>query len=139
MQSASKSGLNWKQSEHQQSLTHKVSDTPDRDRIEQSDNPFETERAILLSYQNTPDPETMDRMRQNVNHLTSEEKELLKQSEEAVRTSSSKAGLDSLNQWKFIGMETLATQRAAKRDFNIQKDFENANAMSNDHDMGMER
>ena len=111
----------------------------DRDRVEQSDNPFETERAILLSYQNTPEPEAMDRMRQNVNHLTSEEKELLEQSEEAVRTSSTKAGLDSLSQWKFIGMETLATQRVAKRDFDIQRDFENAKAMTNDHDMGMER
>lgn len=111
----------------------------DRDRVEQSEHPLEEEQAILLSYQNTPDAESLARMKQNINHLTSEEKELLEQSEEAVRTRSEKPGLDSKTQWEFIGLETLAMREAGSRDFNIQKDFENAKAMSNDLDMGMER
>ena len=111
----------------------------DRSRVEQSETPLEEEQAIILSYQNTPDAESLARMKQNANHLTSEEKELLEQSEEAVKTRSEKPGLDSKTQWEFIGFESLVMRNADKKDFNIQKDFENARAMSNDHDMGMER
>ena len=110
----------------------------DRGRVEHSETPLEEEQAILLSYQNTPNPESMARMKQDIN-LTSEEKELMEQSEEATKTPFEKSGLDSKTKWEFIGLETLAMREAGNKGFNIQKDFENAKAMSNDHDMGMER
>ena len=110
----------------------------DRDRVEKSETPLEEEQAILLSYKNTPDPQSMARMKQNINHLTTEEKELLEQSEEATKTPFKKDGLDSKTQWEFIGFETLAVKGAENRNLNIQKDFENAQSMTNDHDMGME-
>ena len=111
----------------------------DRDRVEKSETPLEEEQAVLHAYENLPDPELMARLRQKMGHLTSEEKELMVQSEEAVKTPYRKDGLDSKTQWEFIGFESLVMRDAEKRDFNIQKDFENAQAMSNDHDMGMER
>ena len=111
----------------------------DRDRVEKSENPLEEEQAVLHSYENLPDPELMVRLRQKMSHLTSEEKELMEQSEIAAKTPFKKDGLDSKTQWEFIGFESLVMQGAEKRDFNIQKDFENAQTMSNDHDMGMER
>jgi len=111
----------------------------DRGRVEESSIALEEEQAILLSYQNTPDEKAMAQMKQNINHLSSEEKELLEQSEEAAKTPFEKSGLDSKTKWEFIGLETLAMREAAVKDFNIQKDFENAQSMSNDHDMGMER
>ena len=95
--------------------------------------------AILYSYQNLPDPELMARLRHKMSHLTNEEKELMEQLEEATKTPFNKSGMDSKIQWEFIGFETLSMRDANKRDFNIQKDFENAQSMSNDHDMGMER
>jgi hypothetical protein len=111
----------------------------DRGRVEQSEIPLEEEQAIVLSYQNTPDAESMARMKQNITHLTSEEKELMEQSEEATKTPFEKSGLDSKSKWEFIGLETLAMREAGNNGSNIQKDFENAQTMSNDHDMGMER
>jgi hypothetical protein len=110
----------------------------DRYRVEQSETPLEEEQAVLHAYENLPDPEIMARLRQKMSHLTSEEKELMEQSEEAVKTPFKKDGLDSKTQWEFIGFESLTMKNAEKRDFNIQKDFENAQSMSNDHDMGME-
>ena len=111
----------------------------DRDRVEKSETPLEDEHAILYSYENSVDPELMARLRQKMSHLTAEEKELMEQSEEAVKTPFKKDGLDSKTQWEFIGFESLVRQNVGKRDLNIQKDFENAQAISNDHDMGMER
>ncbi|MBL1294529.1 MAG: hypothetical protein COB61_011760 [Thiotrichales bacterium] len=107
--------------------------------LENSDTPLEAEQAVLYSYENTPDPEIMARLRQKMSHLTSAEKELMEQSEIAVKTPSEKPGLDSKTQWQFIGFESLVRENAGKRDLNIQKDFENAQAMSNDHGTSMER
>ncbi len=111
----------------------------DRDRVEQSETPLEEEQAVLHAYENLPDPELLAGLRQKMSHLTSEEKELMEQSEEAVKTPSEKPGLDSKTQWQFIGFESLVRENAGKRDLNIQKDFENAQAMSNDHGTSMER
>ncbi len=111
----------------------------DRDRVEKSDNPLEEEQAIVHSYENLPDPEIMARLRQKMSHLTSEEKELMEQSEIAAKTPFSKLGLDSKTEWEFIGLETLAMRNAENKHLNIKEHFENAKSMSNDNDMGMER
>lgn len=125
------------QAELKQLLTHH---SHDRGRVEQSETPLEEEQAILMSYQNTPDQKSMAQMKQqDANHLSSEERELMEQSEEATKTPFEKSGLDSKTKWEFIGLQTLAMREAGNRGSNIQKDFENAKGMSNDHDMGMER
>jgi len=104
----------------------------EQDRAEKSENQLEDEQTIT-------DPEFATNLKQEPYHQTSEDKELLEQSEIAAKTPFKKDGLDSKTQWEFIGIESLAMRDAAKRDFNIQKDFENAQSMANDHDMGMER
>ncbi len=110
----------------------------DRGRVEQSVNPFEEEQAILLSYQNMPDQKTMAQMeQQDVNHLNSEERELMEQSEEAAKTPFEKSGLDSKTKWEFIGLETLAMREASNRDSNIQEHYENALVMYNEKGLGV--
>ena len=130
--------------------------------IESSDKPLRTLRELMLGDEHTtpetdisdsvgiveipyehqaddfPDFEIMKSLQREAGYQTSEEKELLEQSEEAVKTSSEKP-MDSLSKWQFIGFETLAMQDAENRNINIQEHFENARAMSNDNDMGMER
>lgn len=90
----------------------------DRDRIEQSETPLEEEQAILYSYENIPDPELMARLRQKMDHQTSEEKELLEQSEIAAKTPFKKDGLDSKTQWEFIGFESLVMRESIPKEKN---------------------
>lgn len=73
--------------------------------------------------------------------LSKQEKldQLFEQSKEAAHTPFKKSGLDSLSQWEFEGLETLAMRDTAVNGFNIQKDFENAQAMSKSDDMEIGR
>ncbi|MBT3022063.1 MAG: hypothetical protein KUF77_09845 [Candidatus Thiodiazotropha sp. (ex Lucina aurantia)] len=108
--------------------------------MENSSNPSETEQAILERDYKEEDMtgfEILKKIRQESGYQTNEEKELLEQSEIAAKTPFEKS-IDSLSQWKSIGRETLAMQ-GAEQGVNIQEHFENAQSMSNDNDMGMER
>lgn len=124
----------------------------DRDRIEKSKTPLEEEQAILYSYDNDLDPGIMARLKQKTVPLTNEEKQLLEQSEEAVKTPFKKSGMGSKSQWEFIGLETQAMRENVpkstnrhiateekKLEFNLQEHFENTQSMPHDHDMDMER
>ncbi len=73
--------------------------------------------------------------------LTKQEKldQLLEKSKAAANTPIKKSGLDSLSQWEFEGLEILAMRNTAINGFNIQKDFEDAQVMSQNDDLGMER
>ena len=55
-------------------------------------------------------------MKQESYHQTSEDKELLEQSEEAVKTPFKKSGMDSKTQWEFIGLESLAMRESVPRE-----------------------
>jgi len=104
---------------------------PDQGRVEKSQTPPETERAIF-------DPEILVPVNQNDNALTSAEKELLEQSEIAAKTAFKKSSLDSKSQWEFTGIETLAMHELATEQFDLQEQFENAQSMSANNNVGME-
>lgn len=112
---------------------HTAPETDISDSIATAEMPYEHQADDL------PDFEIIRKQQQEAGYQTSEEKELLEQSEIAVKTPYKKPGMDSLSEWQFIGFETLVMQDADKRDINIQEHFENAQSMSNDNDMGMER
>lgn len=174
----------------------------DQDRAEKSENQFEDEQTVS-------EPEVPTNPKQESYQQTSEDKELLEQSEEAAKTPFKKDGLDSKTQWEFIGLESLAIRESVPKEtsrrgvteeqmhafreehyggrydaletlrkhsqenghvteeqlnqfnedlglsqlraqdilrgtkgreveLNLQEHFENAQSMSNDHDMGME-
>ncbi|PCI54060.1 MAG: hypothetical protein COB36_11175 [Alphaproteobacteria bacterium] len=115
----------------------------DIDRVEKSEQPLETEQAILHSYDNALAPEIMANMKQKFYRQSSEEKELLEQSEIATKTPFKKDGLDSKTQWEFSGLETQAMRKNVTEeqqvDFNLQEHFDNAQSMFSDHGMEMER
>lgn len=115
----------------------------DIDRVEKSEQPLETEQAILHSYDNALDPEIMANMKQKFYRQSSEGKELLEQSEIATKTPFKKDGLDSKTQWEFSGLETQAMRKNVTEeqqvDFNLQEHFDNAQSMFNDHGIDMER
>ena len=126
--------------------------------LENSDKPLRTLQEIVHDYDRSKDvlsqnltkeahvnPANFDNtiehteyVQQNIYQHTSEDKELLEQLEIATKTPFNKSGMDSKSQWEFNGIETLARQAMAKEGFDLQDQFENAQSMSNDNDMGME-
>ncbi len=122
--------------------------------LENSDKPLRTLQEIVHGHDRSKDElsqnltkeahvnpanfEHTEYVQQNIYQQTSEDKELLQQSEIAAKTSFNKSGMDSKSQWEFTGIETLARQAMAKEGFDLQDQFENAQSMSNDNDMGME-
>ncbi len=107
------------------------------EQVKLSDKPLETEQAIISEYDVNPD--LLQQMKAKLDHQSKEDKELLKQSGIAVKTPFKKDDLDSKTQREFIGLETQTMRDAGKQDINMQEHFENAQTMSADHDMGMER
>ena len=126
--------------------------------LENSDKPLRTLQEIVHGYDRSKDelsqnltkeahvnPANFDNtfehteyVQQNIYQQTSEDKELLEQSAIAAKAPLNKSSLDSKSQWEFTGIETLARQAMAKEGFDLQDQFENAQSMSNDNDMGME-
>jgi len=122
--------------------------------LENSDKPLRTLQEIVHGYDRSKDEfsqnltkeahvspanfEQTEYVQQNIYQQTSEDKELLEQSEIAAKPPFNKSSLDSKSQWEFTGIETLARQAMAKEGFDLQDQFENAQSMSNDNDMGME-
>lgn len=137
-----------KQSELEALLKHQRQDI---ERVKNSPHPLETEQAILHSHDNILDPEIMAQLKQKFDRQSVAEKGLLEQSEIATKIPFKKDGLDSKTQWEFIGLETLARRDNTPKetgkhnvteeqtDLNLQEHFSNAQSMSNDHGMGMER
>ena len=117
-------------------MTTTLTPSDDRSKDELSQNLTKEAHVNPANFDNTF--EHTEYVQQNIYQHTSEDKELLEQLEIATKTPFNKSGMDSKSQWEFNGIETLARQAMAKEGFDLQDQFEDAQSMSNDNDMGME-
>jgi len=81
----------------------------DQDLSEKSENQLEDELTIS-------EPEFATNMKPESYHQTNEDKELLEQSEAAVKKPFKKSGMDSKTQWEFIGLESLAMRESIPKE-----------------------